>query len=299
MAKDRRKKKRGPFFWGLAVLGSVTGVVALIILFNYTDLIRAPGKQAQPPPVKPVPAEPEKPAAKPPEKTETAPPPEARHYARVAIVIDDMGQDIKKLNELLKIDAPIAIAVLPNLKYSKETAGLAYRSGHEVLLHLPMEPRDSVDNDPGKGALFTAMTSDEVSRQVEDDFRTVPFAIGINNHMGSKFTEDEALMRTVLEVVRRRHLFFLDSRTTSNSVAGRLAREMGLKNAERNVFLDNTRDRTYIKAQIAELAAIAKKRGSAIGIGHPYPETIEALKGSVADLSADGIEFVRLSELLK
>ena len=212
-----------------------------------------------------------------------------------------MGRDLKALAELLEIDAPITFAVLPRLSHSKDVAEAAYSKGHEVLLHLPMEPKPSVDGqkDPGHGALLTSMSAVDVKSVVEDDFKDVPHASGINNHMGSKFTEDETLMRAVMEVVREKNLFFLDSLTTPASVGSRLAKELGVRGARRSIFLDNTRDVAYIKAQINGLAAAARKRGKAVAIGHPYPETIAALKDALPELKRSGIEVVRLSEIIE
>ncbi|MBI5493267.1 MAG: divergent polysaccharide deacetylase family protein [Deltaproteobacteria bacterium] len=294
----RQRKNRGLLKWGgLLALGFIAGAAFVFFLLE-NGYIQRPSPEVKPP-IASIPEErPLPPEAPPPEAPQ---PPEAPpgYYPRVAIVIDDMGQDPKKLKELLKLKEPITIAVIPHLRYSREVALQASSNGLEVLLHLPMEPKDTEDNDPGKGALLTAMSADEVRAQVEQDLKAVPNAIGVNNHMGSKFTEDEILMRAVLQVVKKKEMFFLDSRTSSNSVAGRLARELGVRNADRNVFLDNNRDVKYIKGQISELVSIARKRGKAIGIGHPYPETIEALKETVSGLDGKGIVIVKLSEIVE
>ncbi len=189
------------------------------------------------------------------------------------------------------------VAVLPNLSHSKQTALEARASGLEVILHLPMEPRELGFNNPGNGALLVAMGPEEIKRMIEEDLKTVPFSTGVNNHMGSRFTEDEGRMRTVLTLVKKKKMYFLDSRTSPHSVAGRLAAELGVRNADRNVFLDNTLDKTYIKGQITELVSIAKKHGSAIAIGHPHPETIEAIKESLGALNGS-VEIVRLSDIV-
>lgn len=289
------KKTGGP--WGLVLLGFALGAVFVFLLVKYTGIWTPEAPPIVTPPVvaPPTPPEEVKPPELPPEEIVLPPP---SKLPRIAIVIDDMGQDMKKLRELVKIDSPITIAVLPNLRYSKETANEAHKNGLEVLLHMPMEPKDLNDNDPGAGALLTAMSSEDIKRRLEDDFKSIPFADGVNNHMGSKFTEDEARMKEVLSFIRNRNIFFLDSRTSSNSVAGKLARELGVRSADRNVFLDNSRDVKYIKGQIAEAVSIARKKGSAIAIGHPYPETIEALKESAASLSGS-VEVVKLSELVR
>ncbi|MBI5561372.1 MAG: divergent polysaccharide deacetylase family protein [Deltaproteobacteria bacterium] len=218
---------------------------------------------------------------------------------RVAIVIDDMGQDMKRLDEIIGVGSQITIAVLPYLQYSTETAKEAHLRGLEVILHLPMEPKGSDEHDPGKGALWTAMTPAEVRGQTEADLKAVPYADGVNNHMGSRFTEDEPLMREVMGVVKKKGIYFLDSRTTSKSVGAKAARGLGAASAGRDVFLDNERDGKSIKARIDETVRIAKKRGTAIAIGHPYPETIKALHETLPGLDGKGVVVVRLSDLVK
>ena len=217
----------------------------------------------------------------------------------LAIVIDDMGPNLTKLKELINVGGPVTVSVMPYQRFSRETATVAYENGLDVMLHLPMEPLDLKDHNPGPGALFIRMTSPEVKAQVEDDITNVPHVIGINNHMGSRFTEDEPLMRAVLDVVKEKNLFFIDSRTTGKSVAGRVARDMGVPSAGRNVFLDNTRDIAYIKGQLMQAVRIARKNGRAIAIGHPYPETIEALKESMPGLDAMGVRAVKISDIMK
>jgi len=164
------------------------------------------------------------------------------YVARVAILIDDMGGSLLRLQEILELDSPITISVLPHLRYSRDVSRIASESGRDVLLHLPMEPRNMAVNHPGKGVLLTDMAGDTIRKIVEDDLLYVPEAVGVNNHMGSRFTEDEPGMRQVFAVLKKRELFFVDSRTTSASLGSRLARESGVENAERDVFLDNKRD---------------------------------------------------------
>jgi polysaccharide deacetylase 2 family uncharacterized protein YibQ len=210
-----------------------------------------------------------------------------------------MGYGMNKLRELLEVDAPITVSVLPHLKNSREVALEAHKNGREVILHLPMEPKDSWINNPGKGALLTGMAEEELLMELTQDLEEVPFLSGVNNHMGSKFTEDEAMMRVVLEVLKEKDFYFLDSKTTDASVAGKVARELGVKTVSRSVFLDNRRDEDYIRAQFTELIATAEKRGKAVAIGHPYPETIAVIKEMVPRLKQEGVEVVRLSELVE
>ncbi|MBI5233369.1 MAG: divergent polysaccharide deacetylase family protein [Deltaproteobacteria bacterium] len=226
------------------------------------------------------------------------PRPSVKDLPRVAIVIDDMGQNMRVFNALSEVSAPITVAVLPYLAYSKDVAESAHGLGWDVLLHVPMEPKDAKTHDPGKGALLMNMSEDEARNEFIKDLDSVPHIAGVNNHMGSRLTEDQRLMRTVLEVVKQRDIFFLDSRTSDNSVAGAIASQMDVPNVARNVFLDNKQDEGYIKGQIQELLRIAKKQGFAIGIGHSHPETIAALKDTVPDFEKNGVRVVRLSELV-
>ncbi len=218
--------------------------------------------------------------------------------ARVAIIIDDMGRDMDKMRALFEVDAPITVSVLPHLEFSEEVASEAHSRGWEVLLHIPMEPRDLKNHNPGRGALFVNMSDEEITQEFEGDLATVPYVSGANNHMGSRFTEDEGRMKTVLRLLKDRGYFFLDSKTTDRSVAGAVGRRLGVRTAERNVFLDNERDELYIKARFEELKRIALRRKKAIAIGHPYPETIKVLKEVVKEFEDDGIRIVRLSKLL-
>lgn len=288
-----RRKKDALSLWAVLLAGFIAGI-AVVLLFVKLSGLFVPARQARPK-VATLPLPPSPEVAGP--IAPGAAPAVGKPYPRVAIVIDDMGQDMARLRDLVALNAPITVAVLPNLIHSKQTATEAHKRGLEVLLHLPMEPKETGSNNPGKGALLVGMGPDEIKRKMEEDLKTVPFATGINNHMGSRFTEDEGRMRTVLGVVKKKKMYFLDSRTSSHSVAGRLATKLGVRNADRNVFLDNTVEKDYIKGQISELVAIAKKHGSAIAIGHPHPQTIEAIKESLESLNGS-VEIVGLSEIV-
>ncbi|MFQ5480167.1 MAG: divergent polysaccharide deacetylase family protein [Thermodesulfobacteriota bacterium] len=291
MGKKRTKrgrKKSASFNWGLILIGFVLGFAAAFVVLKYGVMVSAPPdmtasvKEAGPPHKEPLPAgKVSSPAAK------------------VAILIDDMGGSITRLNEILSIGSPITISVLPHLKHSREVSRIAALSGHDVLVHLPMEPKNSAVNHAGRGVLLTAMTGPLITKTVIEDLQSVPDAIGANNHMGSRFTENEAGMRTVFTVLKERGLFFVDSRTTSASIGPRLAADTGIRHAERDVFLDNERDVNYIDGQLKILVDIARKRGSAIAIGHPYPETLAALQEMIPLMEASAIEVVPVSELIR
>lgn len=285
---NNKSKHGGPWYSkALSVFGIAIGffIIGLLVFIFYPW----EEKPHKPPAIPPRASKIEKPK----------PQPVTPHIAkpRVAIVIDDMGQDMKQLRELLEINAPISFAVLPFLPHSKDIANEARLHNRDILLHLPMEPKDYTHNDPGKGALLTDMPETLVAEQTKRDIDAVPYAMGINNHMGSLFTEDERLMKVVLKIAKTKNLFFLDSKTTNKSVGYKLAKEMGLKAASRQVFLDNTEDADYIKKQIEELVKIAKKKGSAIAIGHPHKATIAALKEMIPIVDKD-VDVVALSSLI-
>jgi len=218
---------------------------------------------------------------------------------RVAIVIDDLGMDRKVAMNLLDLEMPLSFSVFPFAPYSQEFAKEATKRGRDVLLHLPMEPNGYPGQDPGEGRLLTTMRKEELLSQLEENLSAVPSVKGVNNHMGSKFTENPEMMRTVLEHIQKRGLFFLDSRTTPRTVGFEIAREIGVKTGQRNVFLDNERDISKIKAKISELRNLSLRNGEAIGIGHPYPETVQAIRETVPSFVENGVELVPVSSLLK
>ncbi len=217
----------------------------------------------------------------------------------VAILIDDIGWDREIVEEFIKINAPISFSILPHLHLSETIAEEINRFDRDILLHLPMEPHGYPDIDPGIGAIISSMTTKDLEYELTKDINSVPFIIGINNHMGSKLTEDEYIMRVILNIIRKKDLFFLDSITSSKTVAFRVAKELGLKTAQRKLFLDNIEEIDYISRQIMKLAEIAKKNGSAIGIGHPYKVTAKALKEMIPKLREEGIDIVPISMMVK
>ena len=225
--------------------------------------------------------------------------PERPIEGRIAIVIDDLGYDKRTGMALLRLDVPLSFSVFPFAPHSRELAREASQEGRDVLLHLPMEPKGYPGQDPGKGRLLTTMGEEQLLTQLDKDLSAIPYVKGVNNHMGSKFTENSELMRIVLKDIGKRGLFFLDSRTTPHTVGFRVAQELGIKTGRRNVFLDNDRDVAKIKTQIAELVNLSKKNGDAIGIGHPHPEMLQALQETIPSLRENGIEVVPVSMLLE
>ena len=217
----------------------------------------------------------------------------------VAIVIDDMGASLQELATLTSLKAPLTFSVIPQLPHATEVAEAAHARGYEVMLHIPMEPKGYPHRKLEKDGLLVSLSDQEIDRRLRRYLELVPHAVGANNHMGSRFTEDTSKMLPVMQLLKQKGLFFLDSKTTPLSVGYSLAHELGMKSASRNVFLDNVQEVGAIRAQLQLLAQVARKRGFAIAIGHPHRATIEALTQSLPLLSAQGITYVKLSQVVE
>jgi len=194
----------------------------------------------------------------------------------IAIIIDDMGYDYNLDKKFILLDAPLSFAFLPYGPNTKRLAHIAHKKKRDVLVHLPMEP-DNMALDPGPGVLMVDMEFDELIDTLKRNIRGVPGAIGVNNHMGSRFTADARAMEYVLAYLKERGLFFVDSRTTKETVAYETAKKMGVPCAERAVFLDHDNTRQKIGHELKRLVRVAKKNGVAIAIGHPYKNTYDVL----------------------
>jgi polysaccharide deacetylase 2 family uncharacterized protein YibQ len=218
--------------------------------------------------------------------------------ARVAIVIDDLGYDGRLARRFLQIDAPLSFSVLPNGTFSKSIARRVRQAGHELLLHLPMEPKGYPEVNPGIGALLTEMTDEELVAELNKNLDALPYIKGVNNHMGSEFCENKEKLRLVMGELKNRGLFFVDSRTTSRTQAYRVAQEEEVPSAERNVFLDNIQTPQAVRRQLKRLIQLAKLKGEAIGIAHPHEVTLKVLKEDIPKLSSNGVELVPVSQLV-
>lgn len=214
------------------------------------------------------------------------PPSSAASGPRLAIIIDDIGNTKKIAEEIIALDLPLTFSILPSTPHALHLASLAKARGHLILLHLPMEPLDSKWS-AGPGALRVAMSKAEILSTLEQDLATPYRPLGINNHMGSKFSEDPVAMRIFLTAIKEKGLFFIDSQTSTHSVGSALARDIGVKTAKRDIFLDNEQEPTKVLAQIGKAIALAHSQGSAIAIGHPYPATLEALRSAVPRLQRE------------
>jgi polysaccharide deacetylase 2 family uncharacterized protein YibQ len=218
------------------------------------------------------------------------------HGARVAVVIDDLGTSVDELRPLEELGVPVTYAVLPYADQTPQVVSELRGRKAEILLHLPMQPKNG--ENPGPGALLERMTDDELRQGTIAALKAVPGAVGVNNHMGSLLSSEEGPMNTVLEVIAERRLFFLDSRTSAGSVGYKVATQLGIPAAERQVFLDGDPTPEAIHAQFQRLLALARTHGAAIAIGHPHPATLALLTSEVPKARAEGFEFVPVSYLL-
>jgi len=223
---------------------------------------------------------------------------EINFIPKVAFIIDDLGYETEIAIKMMELEFPLTFSILPFLKYSGYIAEEGKKNNREIMLHLPMEPNNS-SADPGPGAIKSYMSEEEIRQAVRGSIFDFPYVIGVNNHMGSKITEDREIMKIILEEIRRYDLFFIDSITTRNSIAYQVAQEMGVKTAVRTVFLDNESDMEYIKGQMLEAQEIALRDGEAIAIGHSRINTFYVLKRMIPELIKAGIEIVSVSELVK
>ncbi|MGQ0548598.1 MAG: divergent polysaccharide deacetylase family protein [Armatimonadota bacterium] len=216
---------------------------------------------------------------------------------RAAIIFDDGGGSLDGVEEIITIGRPVAVAVLPGLAYSGDVARWARAAGLDVLLHLPVESAD--DRALGPGGVTVAMNDAEIHAVVRSGLASVPGAVGVNNHMGSKGTADRRVMRAIIEVVREAGLYFIDSRTTAETVAESVAVDLGVPTAARAVFLDNQNEDDAIRQQVRRLIALARERGSAIAIGHVGRRTAGVLASMLDEFERAGVVLVPPSMLVR
>lgn len=320
MAARRSRRRRPPRWLAPLVLGALlgAGVGAGVILSWH-------GRPPQSPPTAPSgkvrhePARPARPVVPPPgrrpgpgvpipeENPEAsqgpaigpgAETPAGQGRPRVAIIFDDAGYSPRAAQEVMALGRPVTISVLPGLPFSTTIANEAARRGVQVILHLPLEP-DNPSLPLGPGGVAVGMSDEEIQKAVAEDLATVPMAVGANNHMGSRGTADPRVMRAVIQVIKARHLFFVDSLTSPRSVAAGVARELGVPTAVRAVFLDNQDDEVYVQGQLRLLIKLAVRRGQAIAIGHVGRVTAGVLREMLPEFDEAGIQFVEVSHLVR
>jgi hypothetical protein len=221
--------------------------------------------------------------------------PSSKVLPKVSIIMDDLGPSKKKAIEVLNIDSPLTLSILPHQRYSRWIAEEGYKRGRDIILHLPMEAIRPLKL--GKGGLYTWMTDREIAETLSRDIRSIPYVKGISTHMGSAFTQDERAMKVVASEVKKYGLFFLDSITTSKSVAFRIVKTQGIKALKRDVFLDDKDDPQEIEIQWERLVKIAQDRGYAIAQVHPRKNSLEFLRKTLAVNNV--VKVVPISELLE
>lgn len=215
----------------------------------------------------------------------------------IAIVIDDMGVDQRRSARAMKLPGKVTLSFLPYARDLKAQTAEAAKSGHEIMLHVAMEP-ESAEADPGPNVLLTGLPKDELLKNLRWNLDQMTGYAGINNHMGSRFTRDLAGMRVVMAELKARGLFFLDSVTSHDSVGSRVAREAGVPYAARDIFIDHKDEMDFVMKQLDKTAARARKQGIAIAIGHPRDITLRVLKAWIPKVLEQGFELVGISRVL-
>jgi polysaccharide deacetylase 2 family uncharacterized protein YibQ len=217
---------------------------------------------------------------------------------KVAIIIDDLGYDRKMAEKFIFLGVPLTVAVLPHSPQQKNIARLAKENGLETMLHLPMEPIEYPQVDPGPGTLLTSMLPDDLIRSLKDNLDSVPDIKGVNNHMGSKMTAAAPQMNQIFSVLKERRLFFIDSRTTNDTVCRSSAKLFQLPFGQRDVFLDHEPTAGFVRKQIRLLIRIAQRNGTAVGIGHPHRTTYRTLREMLPELQ-EKVRLVPASEVVQ
>jgi polysaccharide deacetylase 2 family uncharacterized protein YibQ len=226
------------------------------------------------------------------------PSPPAGGRPMIAVIIDDMGVDKKRSERVLQLPGPLTMSFMSYAEALERQTDEARAHGHELMMHVPMEPMGE-GIDPGPGALLNSLPPDELRKRVVDDLDKFKGYVGINNHMGSKFTANGPGMQVVMEELHRRGLLFIDSLTTDHSVGLDLAHRAGVPTAGRNVFLDNEADAAAVQAQLARTEEMARKKGNAIAIGHPRDVTIAVLAAWLPTLEQKGFVLVPVTAVVK
>ena len=210
--------------------------------------------------------------------------------AYMSIIIDDLGQSPNRDSRTLALPGPVTMAIMPDTPHATDFARQAHKAGKTVILHMPMDPAT------GPYAWHPGIAGEELARRLDSALLKVPYAAGINNHMGSRMTAQREPMAWLMGELQRRHLFFVDSRTSAATVAAAEAQAQGLAHVSRDVFLDDVRTTEAIAGQLQQGVALAHKQGSAVLIGHPYPQTLEVLARELPRLKSQGITLLGLPQ---
>ena len=217
---------------------------------------------------------------------------------KVAIIVDDIGYDKHMAEKFLGLDTVLTFSILPYSPFQKSIARNARAKGFDVMLHLPMEPHEYPHINPGPGALLTSMSPDQLIRQLEKDLNAVPFVSGVNNHMGSKMTTVSSQLHQIFSVLKKRNLFFIDSRTTAETLCKPSAQLFQIPFAEKDVFIDHIQTPDFIRKKLYLLVQIAHSHGTAVGIAHPHDVTYAVLREVLPELRKKAI-LVKASEIVE
>lgn len=209
-----------------------------------------------------------------------------------------MGLNQRNSRRVVELPAPITLAYLPYAERLPQQTAAAFERGHELIVHMPMEPDNVARNNPGPDALLTTLPAAENIARLEKNLQKFDRYIGLNNHMGSKMTADAKQMRAIMKIIKQKNLWFLDSKTIGHSVAAKIAEEEGVPFAVRDVFLDNVASVPAVTAQLRETERVAKIKGYAIAIGHPHDATIKALQQWLPQAQERGAVIVPLSTII-
>jgi polysaccharide deacetylase 2 family uncharacterized protein YibQ len=216
----------------------------------------------------------------------------ATQKAYLSLIIDDLGQNLPRDRRVLALPGPVTAAIMPDTPHATEFAREAHRAGKIVILHMPMDPAT------GPFAWHPDLPVEELEKRLNAAFKVVPYTAGINNHMGSRMTAQPAAMAWLMADLQRRHKVFVDSRTSAQTVAAAEAQKIGLASVSRDVFLDDERTEAAIFAQLQTAISLARKQGSAVMIGHPYPQTLAVLEREMPRLKAQGIDWIDIKMMI-
>jgi polysaccharide deacetylase 2 family uncharacterized protein YibQ len=214
------------------------------------------------------------------------------HKAYLTLIIDDLGQSLPRDRRVLALPGPVTAAIMPDTPHATEFAREAHRAGKIVILHMPMDPAK------GPFAWHPELPLGELEKRLDAAFKVVPYTAGINNHMGSRMTAQQPAMAWLMANLQSRHKIFLDSRTSAQTVAASEAQKIGLASVSRDVFLDDERTEAAIFTQLQSAISLAHKQGSAVMIGHPYPQTLAVLERELPKLKAQGIEWIDIKQMI-
>lgn len=214
----------------------------------------------------------------------------------ISIIIDDLGYRLHDDLRAVALPGPVVCAIMPHTPYSIQLAQLAHKQGKEIILHQPLEALQKNEN-LGPGALTLEMTEQEFTRTFNSNIDSVPYLIGVNNHMGSLLTQHPGHMGWLMKTIKQHNLIFIDSLTSNNSIATMIAFEKNIPYLERDIFFDNVQTTLAIRKQFEKLIKIARIQGTAIGIGHPYPQTMDVLSRAIQELDATSIKLVDIKTL--